>query len=41
MLFALPGRITVHARKWVICLVGGGKSQLEWFEEWWRILACC
>lgn len=40
-LFALPGFITVHARKATIRLVGGGAANLKWFEEYWGILARC
>ncbi len=40
-LFALPGFITVHARKATIRLVGGGRANLEWFEEYWETLARC
>jgi hypothetical protein len=40
-LFALPGFITVHARKATIRLVGGGAANLKWFEEYWGILAHC
>lgn len=39
-LFALPGFITVHARKATIRLIGGG-ANLEWFEEYWETLARC
>jgi len=40
-LFALPGFITVHARKATIRLVGGGCANLNWFEEYWETLARC
>lgn len=40
-LFALPGFITVHARKATVRLVGGGAANLEWFEEYWGMLARC
>ncbi len=40
-LFALPGFITVHARKATIRLVGGGSDNLSWFEEYWETLARC
>jgi hypothetical protein len=40
-LFALPGFITVHARKATIRLVGGGSANLEWFGEYWQTLARC
>jgi len=40
-LFALPGFITVHARKATIRLVGGGAANLKWFEEYWETLARC
>ncbi|MEN8254990.1 MAG: transposase [Verrucomicrobiota bacterium] len=37
-LFALPGFITVHARKVTIRLIGGGGANLGWFGEYWGIL---
>lgn len=40
-LFALPGFIAVHARKARVRLVGGGRANLEWFEEYWETLARC
>ena len=40
-LFALPGFITVHARKATIRLVGGGAANLKWFEDYWETLARC
>ena len=40
-LFALPGFITVHARKATIRLVGGGSDNRSWFEEYWETIDRC
>lgn len=40
-LFALPGFITVHARKATIRLIGGGRANLDWFEDYWRSISHC
>ena len=40
-LFALPGFITVHARKLSVRLVGGGAANLRWFEQCWETIAHC
>ena len=40
-LFMLPARIIVHARKATITLLGGGKSYLVLFEQYWDAIVQC
>jgi len=40
-LFSLPARITVHARKATLIILGGGQSNLDLFKAYWQAIADC
>ena len=40
-LFSLPARIIVHARKVTLRFLGGGRSNRQLFESYWKAIARC